>query len=440
MADSLSDRLQQAMAAHVAGRHADSELRYRQLVADYPDAPAPRHYLGFLLQQSGRLDEAYELIAQSLRLDATHAEWHFNFGLLLARLDRAEEAVAALLTSLQLDARQYFCWTNLGALFERLGEPEQAEQAYRVATTLDAGRPDAFHLLASLLTAQERFDEARYFSCRGVVVDPVEGKSRLKLIQALNEVGEAGQALAVLEDWLTAEPDNSVAAHLLHAHRSHEPPQRCSDAYVVATFDSFAASFDSTLGRLKYRGPALLAAELARLDVPPHSMDVLDLGCGTGLSGASLRPVARRLTGIDLSRGMLDRARDKQLYDVLCQVEIGAYLDATHGQFDLIACIDAVIYFGDLAPLFRKAYARLARNGVFIFTTEEAASGSGSGYDYDYDYALDTTGRYRHRPAYVAQAAAAAGFQPARISDVVLRNEFGRPATGQLVCLRKPPG
>ena len=86
------------------------------------------------------------------------------------------------------------------------------------------------------------------------------------------------------------------------------------------SFDSFAASFDSKLAKLAYRAPALVSAMLddAGLDAS-RSLDVLDAGCGTGLCGPLIAPYARRLTGVDLSGGMLSQAKEKNIYDELLQ-------------------------------------------------------------------------------------------------------------------------
>src|SRR6202030_2251488 len=66
---------------------------------------------------------------------------------------------------------------------------------------------------------------------------------------------------------------------------------------VVALFDDYAERFDDhVVGTLKYRVPDLLFDAVARF-VPPRALDVLDVGCGTGLAGARFRPLARALTG-----------------------------------------------------------------------------------------------------------------------------------------------
>ncbi len=63
---------------------------------------------------------------------------------------------------------------------------------------------------------------------------------------------------------------------------------------------------------LYYRAPGLLMViRKARPDL--RDLDVLDVGCGTGLNGRLPRPLARILTGIDLSEEMLEHARPRAL-------------------------------------------------------------------------------------------------------------------------------
>ena len=88
-----------------------------------------------------------------------------------------------------------------------------------------------------------------------------------------------------------------------------------------------------------------------------------DLGCGTGLMGPLLRPhVSGRLEGVDLSQGMVDKARAKGCYDHLAVEELVAYLDGSAGQegvqcggsggYDLLVAADVFVYIGDLGPVF----------------------------------------------------------------------------------------
>jgi predicted TPR repeat methyltransferase len=232
-----------------------------------------------------------------------------------------------------------------------------------------------------------------------------------------------------------------VAAHLLAALGADATPPRAADAYVKQTFDRFAADFDATLARLDYRAPELVAEALARALGPPRGdMDVLDLGCGTGLCAPLLRPRARRLIGVDLSPAMLERARRRGGYDTLHEGELTAFLREHTASWDVIACADTLCYLGDLGPALRAAATALRREGVLVFTVErmteahtsrESPAGAAA-----HPFALEPHGRYLHDEAYVRAALAAAGFA-AEAARVTLRMEGGRPVEG-LLCLARP--
>ena len=55
--------------------------------------------------------------------------------------------------------------------------------------------------------------------------------------------------------------------------------------------------------------PELIAGTIAAAAGPGWRGDVLDIGCGTGLCGPLLRPIAVSLCGVDLSAGMIEKAR-----------------------------------------------------------------------------------------------------------------------------------
>ena len=147
------------------------------------------------------------------------------------------------------------------------------------------------------------------------------------------------------------------------------PPQ-ADEAYVRKVFDSFAASFDEQLLKsLDYRAPEVLVAALtARLEAPRAMLDVLDAGCGTGLCGPLIRPYARRLAGVDLSGGMLEKARQRGGYDDLVEAELGAWLQADSSMWDVVLSADTLIYFGELQSILSSAHKVLRPGGWLAFS------------------------------------------------------------------------
>ena len=214
------------------------------------------------------------------------------------------------------------------------------------------------------------------------------------------------------------------------AFTGRDVPQRASDEYIRATFDHFAGNFEKQLQRLEYKAPELVATATAdTLGTPRGELDVLDAGCGTGWCGPSARPYARRLTGVDLSPAMVDRARSRQIYDDLIVAELTEYLRNCHDSFDLIVSADTLVYFGDLQEVFVAAARSLRPGGVLIFTAERA----GSDHPADSGFRLQHHGRYCHTEEYIRATLHKAGLAVRCVAGVVLRKEMDQPVNGLLV-------
>jgi predicted TPR repeat methyltransferase len=155
---------------------------------------------------------------------------------------------------------------------------------------------------------------------------------------------------------------------------------------------------------------------------------VLDGGCGTGLCAPALKPYAAKLTGVDLSSGMLALARKTGLYDELAEAELTSYLSANKQAFDLVLFADTLCYFGDLAGVITATAGALRAGGTAVFTVERAA-GSGALPP----YRLHPHGRYSHTETYVRSVLAAAGFSAIEAEQQILRLEIGRDVAGLMV-------
>ena len=97
-------------------------------------------------------------------------------------------------------------------------------------------------------------------------------------------------------------------------------PPRVPEWAVANMFNSYAEDFDQHLrGQLQYRVPEMIAEAVAAVtaDEPSKLLDILDLGCGTGLCGSLLRPMAKTLAGVDLASVMIEKARERNIYDRL---------------------------------------------------------------------------------------------------------------------------
>jgi predicted TPR repeat methyltransferase len=157
-----------------------------------------------------------------------------------------------------------------------------------------------------------------------------------------------------------------------------------------------------------------------------RALDVLDAGCGTGLCGPLLRPQAKRLVGLDLSRAMLDRAQARGSYDQLIQAELTAWLSIAQAAFDAIVSADTLCYFGPLPAVLAGARRAARTNAIFVFTVEALDEADAQGWR------LQPHGRYAHDRGAVQAWLKDAGWERADARRVELRHEAGLPVAGWL--------
>jgi predicted TPR repeat methyltransferase len=385
-----------------------------------------------LAHQQGRSDEAVALIEKSLRL-GPDADAYSNLGIVHQSAGRLDEAIAAYRHAIAVAPHHSNAHSNLGVLFRVTGQPEDAEAAYRAAIALDPGHVDAWTNLGILLNSLKRTGEAAACYSKAITLRPTHRDARKLLALAHCTLGEFEQARQILETWLAEDPGDPIARHMLAACTGREVPARASNDFVQQTFDRFAATFESRLERLSYRAPALVLAALERAGLArSRPCEILDAGCGTGLCAPLVAPFARRLTGVDLSAGMLAIARAKQVYDELVQAELTEFLASRAQCFDVIVSADALVYFGDLAPVLTAAAESLRPGGRLVFTLEHLADHSGA------EYRLEWHGRYSHSRQYVAALLAGHGLL-STIEEAELRMEAGKPVAGLVVHAQTGP-
>ena len=457
------DALRLAVRMHRDGRVDGAEVLYRRLLELEPDDPNALHYLGMLLGQRGRRQdraEALQRLRDSIRIDPSVAAWHNNLGNVLLDGSEVDAAASAYARCSELDPGNVEVLNNLGCLLRGLGRTAEAEAVLRRALDARPDFADAHSNYALLLAATRRLPEALTHFVHSLELRPRNARTRRLLGLVYTQNGRLDEAAEVFREWAADEPDSVQARHHLAAVTGQDVPERASDDYVVDVFDSFASSFDAKLEVLEYQAPRLVGEALApRLGGAGRTLEVLDAGCGTGLCAPWLVAYARRLTGVDLSTGMLELARARGGYDELVAAELTGWLAAHPGTYDLVVSADTLCYFGVLDAAIGAARRALRPDGWLVFTVEallgaddgiDARVESESGSDFDdaagrpqdaparSDYRLQPHGRYSHRRAYVERLLRGAGFEAIDVSAVVLRKENSRPVDGWLVVARAP--
>ncbi|WP_247872225.1 tetratricopeptide repeat protein [Azospirillum sp. TSO35-2] len=377
---------------------------------------------------------------RAVALDPTGWSWRLSHAEALLRCGNfdAAHAIYAALTAERSDSAP--ARLGLARCLSATGHKEEALDEFREAVALRPDDRDAALALAEALTeagdalaAVELLQPLAHRFDDDAAVHQALGRGWLALQEPVKALAALRHARAL------ADGDDAFAIERLITALEAGEGADLSAAYVRALFDRYADRFDQDLvGKLGYAAPELLRAAVDRLGgpAPAAGSRVLDLGCGTGLAGVVFRSLAGHLAGVDLSPRMVEKARQRGLYDAL---GVGDVVDAMApgsgdalGAWDLLVAADVLVYIGDLAPVFAAAARALVPGGRFAATVERLPDESPD------PIILGATRRYAHTQAYVRDTAAAAGFTIRLIEPCAPRREKGVPVAGLLFVVERP--
>jgi predicted TPR repeat methyltransferase len=321
---------------------------------------------------------------------------------------------------------------ELGAALCELNRHEEGIGSFLNAVRLNADFDEAYFKIGSAFAARGMLAPALHWFHRAREINPASTKYLGAYGRLLVTAGCIQLAAEVFDQWTKAEPDNPIARYLAVAVLGSEESTKAPADYVQSLFDGCATRFDEMVTKLKYCGPKLVVDALQQVSAAPQDgWEVVDVGCGTGLVGVELRPLARRLVGVDLSARMLEMARQREVYDELIEAELIDFLGGQSSSFDVLTASDVLSYLGDLAEFFQSV-ARVLRPGGIAVVVLEALEGGGN-------YRLSATGRFSHSPTYLRYEIERSGLSVAHLREDVMRHEASKPVATLVAAVRKPP-
>lgn len=258
---------------------------------------------------------------------------------------------------------------------------------------------------------------------------PDDARAWYALGEVARWLGRPDHARTAYTKYLQQCPEDAEIQHFVVALGEGAPPSRVPNACVQQIYRRLAPLYDAHMReQLNYQAPERLHDAIKTVVGDRREMEVLDLGCGSGLSGAFLKEWASRLTGVDLSAEMIELARKRNIYDQLDTVEITDWLDRCKAQFDLIVACECLVYFGDLHKVISSSALKLNSGGVVGLTVEHGDR---------FPFHLTSSGRYAHHNDHLREVSKKAGLTVAHLQDGFLRMEYGTPVAGLYVVLSK---
>ncbi len=203
--------LAEAFAHHQAGRLAEAQAGYREVLALDARNFDAENLLGVIALQSARPGDAAEHFARAVDIDPQNAAAHNNLGEAYRRLGRYDDAVASLNRAVAQDANYAAAHFNLGGVLRRAGRAEEARAAFARAAALKPTFTEAHLRLGETLNALGRAEQAAVALRAALELDPELAEAHGRLGVALRAAGRLDEALVSCQRAVALRPESALA-------------------------------------------------------------------------------------------------------------------------------------------------------------------------------------------------------------------------------------
>jgi tetratricopeptide (TPR) repeat protein len=203
--------LKAGFAHQRAGRLAEAEACYRQILAADPENPDVLHLLGLIAHQQGRNEPAAKLIRRAIKRNGRNAAYFLDLGLVLFQQGKIDESVVAWRQAVAIKPDLAMAYCNLGVALKDQGKFEESVTACRQAIAINPDMAAAHYNLGVALYNQFKLDDAIAAYRRAIALksDLVEAHSDLGV--ALLDRGQLDEGIAACRRAITLNPDFAAA-------------------------------------------------------------------------------------------------------------------------------------------------------------------------------------------------------------------------------------
>lgn len=414
-----------------------AEKKWQEAINCYQKAldSAP-HYidayynLGLAQTKAGRFDEAIHTYNALLSLSPQHLFAHFQLACLLMQKTQYRTAISHFLL-IESDYPHHFeTETNLATCYLKEGLLKEAILHYRQALEVQPDDPEIHFNLGVIHMQQGRIEPAISHYQEAIHLDPNYFAAHHNLAIAWMTTKNTTAALNHFREALRLQPTNETIAHLIAVLAEKKDLTVSPLPYVETLFDSYADHYEPHLLQgLNYQVPSLLKQAVQEVTpIPDGKWEILDLGCGTGLTGSEFKSAASKLIGVDISAKMLAIAAQKSIYDELIHTDILSFLAMRRTDCDLIVAGDALLYFGELEDIFKTMSQALKPGGLCVFDLEVSDKAA---------FQITPSGRFAHHKNYIDALAHKYDLLTINYRVVVLRTQNNLPVYGHLYVMEK---
>lgn len=371
--------------------------------------------------------QAIDLFTECLNYQPNNDKAIFNIACCYINLDDVENGVKYLKTTIAINDNHSQAHFALSQYYQAINDIAFAEKHLQLS--LDSENINHAHAEFNYGVLEQKRNNltkalTHYQNC--LLIDNNHFAACYNLGSIYQKQQNIPQALTYYKKASIIKPEDSTCQYLIACLNNNQNNiQKAPSEYIENLFNSYAENFDAELlNNLNYKTHELLyKLFIASTNYKSNNkLNILDLGCGTGLCGEAFKSLAINLTGVDISANMLEIASKKNIYNNLIKSDLDIFLknkklNITHN-FDLVILADVLVYYGELIPLFENIKHNLSENGYILFSTELLESNQGN-----LNYYLNKSGRYSHHIQYIKNIMQQYDFKIIKYSTEVIRTQ-----------------
>jgi predicted O-linked N-acetylglucosamine transferase (SPINDLY family) len=305
----IAQAFAEAVGHHRAGRVAQAEPIYRQILAQDPEHSHALHLLGVACYQTGRTSEALSHLQHAIRIDGSCAPFHESLGNACLACGQLDAAAASFRRALELAPQSAGALNGLGVALKTQGQLDEAIDVYRRALGLFPGFAEVHNNLANALAQAGRADEAVECYRQALRAKPDYADAHANLGNALRELARLDEAVAAYARAIELVPAHAQALNNLGVvYKTQGQNDKAVDCYqrAIRAQPGFAHAHTNLgnalqeLGRLDeaiecYR----TSLQLAPTDAETHN----SLGVALQLRGQLAESIAEHRRAVELDPG-----------------------------------------------------------------------------------------------------------------------------------------
>ena len=386
--------------------------------------------LGAINGQLGNMDKAILCSKQAISLTPEYVDAYFNLAQAYMSTNQFSDAALNFHKVIKTNPQNEIAFRNLCICLKRSGQESEAANHYQQLIQLGSAHASDYAELGLIYFERRNYSKAEELYIKALKIEP-ENANTLNLLGNYYRVkGQINEATSCFQKALKFNPALIGAKYYLAAMDDNTSvPDATPPKFVKACYNSIAETYDQvhTADKLGYSVPTSITNMIKQLISADTKLNIIDIGCGTGLCGPLLRNISNRLVGVDLSPGMLEKAREKNAYDEIICADLVETLQSYEDAFDLVISTGVFIHLGDLYPVFQACHKALKSGGLFGFSTHEF---TGDGYH------LNTTGHYSHAESYINKLSHSTKFKIELQKKIIIYTQAEQKVFGYLYIIR----